>query len=263
MIAEREIQAAFFDVDGTLLSFDSHTVPASAVRSLHALHDQGVRIFIATGRSAANMTEISMLPYDGVIALNGTDNTLRDGTVISRHAIPAETFARFLALAERHGAAVSVENGSGVFVNMITPRVEEMSSTVALPLPRVANLADAFVAGATSQLCLFADCGAEAEIMAQFPELASSRWCSAFADINLAGFDKGTGLREAAAYCGFDASAVIAFGDGGNDIPMIKAAGIGVAMGNAGDAVKRSADFIAGTVEEDGIEQALRRFGII
>ena len=52
-------------------------------------------------------------------------------------------------------------------------------------------------------------------------------------------------------------------GDGGNDIPMLEVAGIGVAMGNASEIVKASANFVTDTVENDGLCKALKHFGII
>ena len=55
----------------------------------------------------------------------------------------------------------------------------------------------------------------------------------------------------------------MAFGDGGNDIPIIEYAGIGVAMGNATDDVKAAADYVTDTVDEDGVVTALQRFGVL
>ena len=55
----------------------------------------------------------------------------------------------------------------------------------------------------------------------------------------------------------------MAFGDGGNDIPMLRHAGIGVAMGNAQDDVKASADYVTASVDEDGIRKALQHFAVI
>lgn len=55
----------------------------------------------------------------------------------------------------------------------------------------------------------------------------------------------------------------MAFGDGGNDIPIIEYAGTGVAMGNATDDVKAAADYVADTVDEDGIVTALQHFGVL
>ena len=52
-------------------------------------------------------------------------------------------------------------------------------------------------------------------------------------------------------------------GDGENDIDMLKSAGIGVAMGNAGDDVKAAADYVTDSVDANGIENALRHFGLL
>ena len=91
----------FFDVDGTLVGdSDTHTVPVSAARSLDQLKGNGIFIFIASGRSANNLQEISDLPYDGVVGLNGTECVLRDGTLVSRHPIPVSAFRRLLEISD-------------------------------------------------------------------------------------------------------------------------------------------------------------------
>lgn len=73
----------------------------------------------------------------------------------------------------------------------------------------------------------------------------------------MAGVSKAMGINEFASYYGFDVSGTIAFGDGGNDISMIRAAGMGIAMGGASEAVKSVADYITETVDEHGIRNAL------
>ena len=55
----------------------------------------------------------------------------------------------------------------------------------------------------------------------------------------------------------------MAFGDGGNDISMLRHAAIGVAMGNASDEVKAAANYVTASVDDDGIKKALEHFNII
>ena len=56
---------------------------------------------------------------------------------------------------------------------------------------------------------------------------------------------------------------IMAFGDGENDIDMLKFAGVGVAMGNANDRVKRHADYVTDCVDQDGIKKALQYYKMI
>ena len=95
-----EIGAVFLDVDGTLISFRTHEVPRSAVEALRAAHARGVRLFIATGRAASDLEQLSEIPYDGVVSLNGARCLTADGRVVSQRRIPREDFERALRLAD-------------------------------------------------------------------------------------------------------------------------------------------------------------------
>ncbi len=74
------------------------------------------------------------------------------------------------------------------------------------------------------------------------------------------GVDKGTGLRRAAELLGIPREEVIALGDGENDIPMLRWAGLGVAMGNASPRVKAAADRIAPSCQEDGAAWVMENY---
>lgn len=90
-----ETKAIFLDVDGTLVSFDTHRVPQSAIEALQQVHESGIKIIIATGRAFTDLHELEEIPYDAVIALNGSDCVLRDGTPISRKQIPEKDFQMY------------------------------------------------------------------------------------------------------------------------------------------------------------------------
>ena len=76
-------KAIFLDVDGTLISFKTHRVPASALEALREAHARGVQLFIATGRAAADLADLEAIPYDGVAALNRAVFLMRNGRVVA------------------------------------------------------------------------------------------------------------------------------------------------------------------------------------
>lgn len=81
-----------------------------------------------------------------------------------------------------------------------------------------------------------------------------------FCEIIPRGVSKGTALEFLCRRLGISPNEVIAFGDQENDIPMLKKAGIGIAMGNAGGAVKEAADDVSLTCDEAGVAHALLQY---
>ena len=168
-----------------------------------------------------------------------------------------------MEIAKAFDFAVAIELDEGVFVNRLTPTVEQIAKIVEHPIPAVVDIEDLFEKKECCQLCFYIDDEKEQKVMPFLPNLSLSRWHPLFADVNVAGISKATGLSVFADYYGIGMTEIMACGDGGNDIPMLKAAGIGVAMGNASEIVKASANFVTGTVENDGLCKALKHFGII
>ncbi len=82
-------------------------------------------------------------------------------------------------------------------------------------------------------------------------------------DIIPTGGSKATTILELAGQLGFDREDILSFGDGLNDREMLQTSGIGVAMGNATLTVKKSADMITDTNDDDGIFNALKRLSLI
>lgn len=261
--AKKRIRAIFLDVDGTLVSFRTHAVPASAREALVRAHDRGVRLFIATGRAASDLAPLDGIPYDGVVALNGARCVTDDGRVVHMHPIPREDFERAMALSEAWGFPVGLELETGVYVNRVTESVERLARLVAHPVPEQTDLRALFARSECCQMCFYLDEELERRVMVELPRLAASRWSPWFADINVRGIDKAAGMVAFADSFGFDAAETMAFGDGGNDAAMLRAAGIGIAMGNACDEALAAGDYVTATVDEDGIRRALEYFRII
>ena len=74
------IKAAFFDIDGTLVSFQTHQIPASTIKAIEQAKEQGVKIFISTGRPVAIINNIDPIRHliDGYITFNGARTFIGD-----------------------------------------------------------------------------------------------------------------------------------------------------------------------------------------
>jgi hydroxymethylpyrimidine pyrophosphatase-like HAD family hydrolase len=95
------------------------------------------------------------------------------------------------------------------------------------------------------------------------PNSVATRWTPLFADVNAIGLSKLTGVEIFCKVFGIEIANTMSFGDGGNDIAMIKGTGIGVAMGNANAEVKEIADYVTDDVDNDGIWKALEHFDVL
>jgi hydroxymethylpyrimidine pyrophosphatase-like HAD family hydrolase len=82
-------------------------------------------------------------------------------------------------------------------------------------------------------------------------------------EVTMAGINKASGMRTIGEYLGYSREDMLAFGDGPNDIDMLEYAGIGIAMGNAGEYTKSAADMVTDRIDVDGIYNALKKLEII
>ena len=102
--------------------------------------------------------------------------------------------------------AVAIELDEGVFVNRLTPTVERIAKIVEHPIPAVVDIEELFDRKECCQLCFYIDDEMEQQVMPLLPNLSLSRWHPLFADVNLAGISKATGLSAFADYYGIDAA---------------------------------------------------------
>uniref|UniRef100_UPI000B197650 HAD hydrolase family protein n=1 Tax=Paenibacillus dakarensis TaxID=1527293 RepID=UPI000B197650 len=79
-------------------------------------------------------------------------------------------------------------------------------------------------------------------------------------ELSVKGITKESGMLEVCNMLGIPMSEVIAMGDSENDVKLLKAAGLGVAMGNAGEHIKSIADVVTATNNEDGVAQAIKKY---
>ena len=100
-------------------------------------------------------------------------------------------------------------------------------------------------------------------LLSRAPHVKTTRWHPEFLDVIPTSGGKDRGMDAILNYLGIPLEQSMAFGDGENDLSMLRHAGIGVAMGTASEQVQQGADYVTGTVDEDGIVTALEHFGLL
>ena len=257
--------ALFFDIDGTLVSFQTHEIPPSTILALTQAKANGSRVYIATGRPPIIITNLGAIEHliDGYITTNGALCFVGD-QLVTCQPIPRADVTTCVDDAKAKGYSLIVIGRNDVAVLDTKGDVDRIFRQMlavknldkALPL-------DTVLQQDILQLTAFFPADYEPQLLARMPQCVSGRWHPEFTDITAHGADKGKGVLTMARHEGFDPSRTIAFGDGGNDTSMILQAGIGVAMGNAIDALKLQADYVTTTVDDDGILNALRHYKVI
>lgn len=257
----KNIKAIFFDIDGTLVSFKTHRIAGTTLETLRQLKDKGIKLYIASGRHYLIMDNLEGFPFDGYICMNG-GLVYDGGSVISSKTLDprdAKTVADF-AEARKIPCAVFGERKIGI--NLLDDLTQKVFGLVKMPEPPVISIREA-AEEPVHQYTIFID-GAEEEILLPMLEnTVSTRWHPQFTDLIPKGLSKAEAVAEVIGRHGLSREEVMAFGDGGNDVEMLEYAGIGVAMGNADDQVKKYADYVTAPVDDDGITEAIKRFRIL
>ena len=257
------IKAVFFDIDGTVLSHRTNTVPLSTRLALDALRERGILTFIATGRHLSmlqQMAPLEGLHFDGTISLNGQYCCSDDG-IISHCPIEKSSIAALLDYlkAEPHPCMLVEEDR--MYINFHNALVEKVHAAIHSPMPAIGDLDRGYTVPVYQAIVYMSD-----ENLAKLPPLPGirlTRWSLGGADVIPACGGKAAGIAKVLAHYGLDSSETMAFGDGENDVDMFGAVGLAVAMGNACEAAKAAADHVTDDIDEGGIANALKHFGVL
>lgn len=257
------------DIDGTLIARGSQTIRPQVSEALHQAQRQGIKLLVATGRAYYFIQQDihDVLDPDFYVTINGQCLIERGKGIIEKQVIPLATMERLTALCEtlhlgtgyKFDDAVVCQNNFRQFHlgylkgkdvgNLLIDDTRDKSwqKTHGLPM-------GLFIIGEEERVESIRD---------QFPELTFTWSYPNGYDVYNTGCDKTTAIASVLRRLNLRWEETMAFGDGENDIPMLQKAGVGVAMGNAKEHVRNQADFVAPSVDEDGVAFALRHFGLI
>ena len=270
----RNIKLIALDLDGTLLNMEKK-VPQGNYQALKECEKAGIQIVQATGRGVGGIPPmIRELPgANYAITTNGAVVAdLKNNKAIKTCGLSNEMIQRILNIAKKyHSATDPFIDGRAITEPAsidhmdefgLSPEMQKLIRDTREVVPNVMEYVKTTGAEAEKVNIFMADLE-EREVLRKelmaIPELSISSSMYNNLEVNAKGADKGSALLWLADYLGIDREETMSFGDGENDIPMIQAAGIGVAMENALDTVKAAADMITLKNDEDGVAAAIRK----
>ena len=256
------VKAIFFDVDGTMVSFRTHQISSQVLDALHSLRQRGIKLFVATGRHPRMLDQVrAAFPFDGYMTLSG-QYCYCGSQVLHSNPMEPEAVEELVAAARSNAFSCIFLEENDIYINFSNEYTKQFMDQLHLPLPPVSDPSRA-LGRDIYQAITFLTRENESLLLDRAPHLKTTRWHPYFLDVIPATGGKDKGIDAILEHFGIALEDSMAFGDGENDLSMLVHAGIGVAMGSASEAVKRQADYVTGTVDEDGIVSALRHFGLL
>lgn len=273
---------AFLDVDGTILDHGK-TIADSTVDAIRSARAAGTLVYLSTGRAAGDIHPgVAEIGFDGAITNGGAYATSGDRTIVAQ-PMPRDAVERLMVYFETHGILSFLQTNEAVYASpdvQVTvagymrewlgthgeldepqtapqgaPRFRDLETIDLDAVAKAVFISEASdtVARATTDLGdLFH------VVPGSMPLPGGSN-----GEIGMRGTTKGSAIVAVLAHHGIDASEAIGIGDSWNDVEMFEVCGVGIAMGNAPDELKRLADEVTTSVREDGIWNAFVRHGLV
>lgn len=265
-------RAIALDLDGTLTNHDKVVTPRTRQALLKA-QELGTVIILASGRPTYGIVPVAeclelekrggyILSYNGGNIVNA-----KTGEKLFSQFLPDAVIPILYKYAKEKNHALLGYAGNEIITEMPDdPYVKEESRINKMNIRKVDNLLDALEPHPT-KLLMTGDptymIKAEEELVEILGEkMDIFRSAPFFLELVPKGIDKAQSLLRLLSKINLTPADLMAFGDGYNDLSMLKLAGVGVAMANAAPEVRADADYVTLSNEEDGVAEALLHFGM-
>lgn len=258
-LKDKERAIVFFDIDGTLCRYED-TVNDNIKKCFKSLHERSHMVFLCTGRSPKDIShDILSLGFDGIIACMGAI-IIHGNEVLQNKFIPPDM------LVETVGAMIKLKVPALILGMDEVMRTEQMEPTP-LETGIVRSVDDLYRNGKLVEISSLdieypsvSALGPIREMIDRHSNLIEYNETSG--QTRLKGVNKAEAIRVVLARYSHENLKSYAIGDSQNDIEMLNCVDVGIAMGDAPEDVKSVASWITSTVEEDGVCNAMKHFGL-
>ena len=254
------------DMDGTLLTSDKRITPAVET-AIRRASSAGVIFCLASGRPLCGMKKyIDQLSLSSpVIACNGSVIAKPDGEILYRQCLEPDSAKEVLEFSRRFDVTTCVWSGDELFVSHINERTKHYSRLMSVDHMTLTENWEPVIAMGIDKVLWHSEIESvqkykkilAEELKADVNYFTSNPRFLEFVDSRVS---KAEALQRLAQILDIDIDCTIAAGDGFNDLEMLRAAGVGVAMGNAPDEIKQQCQWVAPSNENDGIAALVEHF---
>ncbi|OIJ22080.1 phosphatase [Anaerobacillus alkalidiazotrophicus] len=254
-------QIIFFDIDGTLLDHEKQ-LPASTKYAVKELKEKGYEVIIATGRAPYLFKELrEELDINSYVSLNG-QYVVVNNEVIFKNPLEKNALKSFSEFALKNNHPVVYQSHEGMKTTTdLHPGLEECVQSLQCYYPEIDPM---YLEGRDIyQSWILCNEEEESSYKGMFDKFEFIRWHEKAMDVLPIGGSKARGIRAVIDHLGVHEDDIYAFGDGLNDIEMLKFVKHSVAMGNAPEAVKKVAKHVTKHVDDDGIVHGLELVGLL
>lgn len=258
----KKIKIIFFDIDDTLRNSKTGFIPTTIPTVFKQLREKGILTGIATGRGIFGVVpEIKALKPDFFVTLNGAYIEDKKGNVIYSSKIAKDKVEEYITWTKEVGIDYGLV---GSHAAKLSRRTEMISQAIDPIYSDLEVDPDFYQKEDIYQMWTFEDQGDDLRLPdALASTLRMVRWHEHSSDVVPISGSKAAGVAKVVDQLGLKPENVMVFGDGLNDLELFDYAGISIAMGNSHEKIKEKADYITKTLEEDGIFDALERFGMV
>ena len=246
-----DIRIIFFDIDGTLIDMQKKQISERTLEALKRLRANGIKICLATGRSPVTLPRFEGVEFDAHLTFNGSLCCAGEQVIFS-NPISRSDVRRIIQNSAAIGRPVSLATKDKLAANGKDRDLIDYYGVINLDVPIAPDFDEVAQAEVYQIMCG----GRTEEYGALLRNVRGARiaaWWDRAVDIIPASGGKGIGVEKILAHFGLDRRQAMAFGDGNNDLEMIRAVGTGVAMGNASPELKAASNDHCGHVAQDGV----------
>ena len=264
----------FLDLDGTLMD-DSKNIPEYNMSAIREALKQGHKVIICTGRplcSAKKLFPVLGMEQEGCYAITFNGGLIYDifhEKTLFKQTLPLEYVRYIFQKAEEHGIYMQTYSSDAILCQIDMKEGQDYSQRLKIEREIVPDVFEVLGDEEPCKTLAIAD-GYDHKRLEAFREVFAD-WCDKKVDIFFScneylefvpvNISKGAAVRFLAEHLNIPIENTIAVGDAENDIPMIEAAGLGVAMKNASNDIKQYADYITKLDNnQGGVGEVIRKF---